>query len=379
MKLLVINGPNLNLLGTREPEIYGSATLVDLEAAWKEHAATLGVELDAFQSNHEGAIIDVLQDARGTVDGVVLNAGAFTHYSYSLHDAIVACDIPTVEVHISNVHEREEWRHTSVIMPAVETVIFGRGTDGYLNAIDHLYAILSHPPATHRYGPDAENVLDVRMPTGDGPFKTAVLVHGGFWRSVYGRDVMDPMAIDLVNRGWATVNVEYRRGPGSYPDACRDLDRAFDWIMSNAARNRFDQTRIVGIGHSAGGYLAVNAAHQRADLAGVVALGAVTDIVATSEAYPQDDPVAAFIGGPRTTHGPLWSEAEISGRPTSPVSLIHGAMDRDVDPSQSESYVQLRGGHTPLSVLGDTGHMELINPSHAAWASVIKTLDTLTS
>ncbi len=379
MKLLVINGPNLNLLGTREPEIYGSLTLADIESQWEARALTLGIELDTFQSNHEGAIIDALHAARATTDGVVLNAGALTHYSYALHDAIVACDIPTVEVHISNIHEREEWRHTSVISPAAQTVIVGRGTNGYLNAIDHLHALLSHPPSTHRYGPDADNVLDLRTPDGSGPFRIAVIVHGGFWRSIYGRDVMDPAAIDLVDRGWATVNVEYRRGPGSYPSACEDLDRALDWVKANASQHRLDPDAIVAIGHSAGGYLVVNAAHHRDDLAGVVALGAVTDIVASSEARPQDDPVAAFIGGPRATHGALWSEAEITGKPASAVSLVHGALDIDVDPSQSEAYVQLRGGHTPLTMLGDTGHMELIDPSHDAWKSVIRSLDAISS
>jgi acetyl esterase/lipase len=258
-------------------------------------------------------------------------------------------------------------------------VIIGRGTNGYINAIDHLHALLAHPPLTQRYGPDADNVLDLRTPDGEGPFKVAVIVHGGFWQSVYGRDVMDPMALDLTDRGWATVNVEYRRGPGSYPAACNDLDRALDWVKVNAGQHRLDATTIVAIGHSAGGYLVVNAAHERDDLSGVLALGAVTDIVASSEARPQDDPVAAFIGGPRTTHGPLWSEAEITGKPASAVSLVHGALDTNVDPSQSEAYVQLRGGHTPLAMLGDTGHMELIDPSHAAWGTVIRSLEAIGS
>jgi 3-dehydroquinate dehydratase-2 len=379
MKLLVINGPNLNLVGTRDPDIYGSATLSDLEAEWSVRAMALGVDLDTFQSNHEGALIDALHAARGSTDGIVLNAGALTHYSYALHDAVVACAIPTVEVHISNIYEREEWRHTSVISPAAETVIVGRGTDGYLNALDHLHALLSHPPSTQRYGPDAENILDIRTPGGDGPFKVAVLVHGGFWRSNYGRDIMDPMAIDLARRGWATVNVEYRRGIGSYPGACEDLDRALDWVIANAQQSRLDPHSVIAIGHSAGGYLVVNAAHSRDDLAGAIGLGAVTDIVASSNATPHDDPVAAFIGGQRSTHGSLWSDAEITGRQASPVSLIHGAIDADVDPSQSETYAQLSGGHTPLTMLGDTGHMELIDPSHAAWESVIRALEALDS
>jgi 3-dehydroquinate dehydratase-2 len=379
MKLLIVNGPNLNLLGIREPDIYGLATLQDLEGQWRLRAEALGIELETFQSNHEGSIIDAFHHARGSTDGIVLNAGALTHYSYALHDAIVGCAIPTVEVHISNIHEREQWRHTSVISPIAEAVIVGRGTDGYINAIDHLHALLSFPPLTFQYGPDADNVLDIRIPDGEGPFNVALLVHGGFWRSIYGRDLMDPMAADLVKRGWATVNVEYRTGAGSYPAACEDVDRALDWVKANAPQHRFDPSTVVAIGHSAGGYLVVNAAHARGDLAGVIGLSAVTDIVALSEARPEDDPVAAFIGGPRTTHGSLWSEAEITGQPASRVSLVHGSLDIDVDPSQSESYVQLRGGHTPLSILGDTGHMELVDPTHPAWDSVVRALEALPS
>lgn len=375
MKLLVINGPNLNLLGRREPDIYGHETLEDLESTWVDHAEVLGIELDTFQSNDEGDIIDAIQGAMGVADGIVLNAGALTHYSYAIYDALVACGIPTVEVHISNIHEREDWRQRSVISPAAESVIVGRGRDGYINAIDHLHALLAHPPATHRYGPDADNVLDVRTPPGEGPFKVAVIIHGGFWRTLYAKDIMDPMAIDLVDRGWATVNVEYRRGPGSYSAACEDIERAIDWVKTNASQNGLDGTRLAVIGHSAGGYLAVNAAHGRGDLAGVVALAAITDLVATSDSRQHDDAISSFLGGPRSTHGSLWSTAEITGTPRSPVSLVHGAMDDEVDPSQSEAYVQLRGGHTPLSMLGDTGHMELIDPTHQAWRSVIRALD----
>lgn len=141
MNILVVNGPNLNLLGTREPSIYGLETLAALEAQWQARADLLGIGVDSFQSNHEGALIDVIHAARDTVDGIVLNAGALTHYSLALADALVAVDIPYVEVHISNIYEREEWRRHSVLSDRAEAVIVGRGTTGYLDAISHLHAM----------------------------------------------------------------------------------------------------------------------------------------------------------------------------------------------------------------------------------------------
>lgn len=132
----VINGPNLNLLGSRQPEVYGTTTLAELEAHCLEWGRSAGVEVTHFQSNHEGALIDRIHE--GGADGIVLNAGAFTHYSYALHDAIVAVSAPTVEVHISNIHAREPWRRVSVIRPACLTQISGEGIDGYRRAIEIL-------------------------------------------------------------------------------------------------------------------------------------------------------------------------------------------------------------------------------------------------
>jgi 3-dehydroquinate dehydratase-2 len=139
-KILIINGPNLNMLGVREPGIYGSATLKDVEDSLKSLAEELGVEVDFFQSNYEGAIIDRIHQAYGKFDGLVINPGAFTHYSYAIRDAIDSVKIPTVEIHISNVHAREEFRHHSVIAPIAVGQIMGFGIYGYqlaLRAIVH--------------------------------------------------------------------------------------------------------------------------------------------------------------------------------------------------------------------------------------------------
>ena len=118
MRILLLNGPNLNLLGRRAPEVYGSDTLHDVAEQCRAHAARLGHRIEDFQSNHEGKLIDAIHAARETADGIVFNLGAFSHTSYALHDAIEAVGIPTVEIHISNVRERQPWRRISVTEPA---------------------------------------------------------------------------------------------------------------------------------------------------------------------------------------------------------------------------------------------------------------------
>ena len=138
MKILVLNGPNLNLLGIREPGIYGSETYRDLLEKIAAHAQTRGVSVDFFQSNHEGALVDRIQEAYGNTDGIVINPGAYTHTSIALLDAIKAVGIPTVEVHISDVARREPFRSVSYIRTACVGSIIGHGTDGYLEAMDLL-------------------------------------------------------------------------------------------------------------------------------------------------------------------------------------------------------------------------------------------------
>lgn len=141
MKILVLNGPNLNLLGEREPNIYGDNSLSSINEALGARAAEMGLETAFFQSNSEGAIIDALHDARKDCAGVILNAGAYTHYSYAIRDAIAAIKIPVVEVHLSNVDSREEFRKTSVIAPVCKGSISGFGKFSYelaLTALDKL-------------------------------------------------------------------------------------------------------------------------------------------------------------------------------------------------------------------------------------------------
>ncbi len=143
--ILILNGPNLNLLGTRQPEVYGSTTLADIEEMCGAHAARLGVEVSFAQSNHEGVLIDHIHSAKGTHGGIILNAGAYTHTSIALMDAVASVELPMVEVHLSNIHARESFRHTSYISRVAIGQVCGFGARGYLMAMDALAERLAAP------------------------------------------------------------------------------------------------------------------------------------------------------------------------------------------------------------------------------------------
>ncbi|WP_085308755.1 type II 3-dehydroquinate dehydratase [Planktotalea arctica] len=139
-RILILNGPNLNLLGTRQPEVYGATTLQDIEIMCTAHAPSSALAF--LQSNHEGALIDAIHAAKGAQDGIILNAGAYTHTSVALHDALASIELPCVEVHLSNIHARESFRHHSYIAPVALGQIAGFGALGYLLALDALHAHL---------------------------------------------------------------------------------------------------------------------------------------------------------------------------------------------------------------------------------------------
>ncbi len=138
MKIMVLNGPNLNMLGVREPQVYGAKTYADLEQYLEDYAAKRGCEVVVLQSNCEGELIDFIHHALGNYDGIIINPGAYTHYSYAIFDALSSVALPTVEVHISNIHKREEFRHKSVTAPACIGQICGLGFRGYTLAMDYL-------------------------------------------------------------------------------------------------------------------------------------------------------------------------------------------------------------------------------------------------
>jgi 3-dehydroquinate dehydratase II len=142
LKISVIHGPNLNLLGLREPDIYGTDTYDDMNKKIEAHAQKIGVEVRIFQSNHEGEIIDTIHDAVKWADAIVVNPGAYTHYAHAIADALRGVRLPAVEVHLTNVHAREEWRRHSVVSPAVVGQIVGFGTTSYLLALEAMRDII---------------------------------------------------------------------------------------------------------------------------------------------------------------------------------------------------------------------------------------------
>ena len=143
--ILLLHGPNLNLLGTREPAIYGTLTLADINQRVQGRARELGAEVRTLQSNDEGALIDALHEARTWANGIVINPGALAHYSYAIRDALTSVQLPAIEVHLSNIHAREDFRHRLVIAPVVTGVVCGLGWRGYLHAIEIMIDLLHEP------------------------------------------------------------------------------------------------------------------------------------------------------------------------------------------------------------------------------------------
>lgn len=138
--VLILNGPNLNLLGTRQPDVYGHTTLADIEQMCRDHGLSIEMEVSFEQSNHEGTLVDAIHAARGKHDGIILNAGAYTHTSIALMDAIASVELPAIELHLSNVHAREDFRHRSFIAKVCTGIICGFGAHGYILAMDALKA-----------------------------------------------------------------------------------------------------------------------------------------------------------------------------------------------------------------------------------------------
>lgn len=363
MRILLINGPNLNLLGTRRPEIYGDTTLGQLEELATGWAQELDADLETFQSNHEGALIDRIHAARDTVDVIVINPGAYTHTSYAIHDALEAVELPTVEVHISNIHERESWRARSVTAPACVHQIYGRGVEGYLWAIRHLVAGSRLPAVRHTYGTDPQQFFDFRRADSD---QLAILIHGGFWRHTWGFDSLDLNAVDLAQRGWNVASIEYRRvgNGGGWPTTRQDVIEAIESAISQVG---LPVSRLSLIGHSAGGQLALEVAREMSlepiDVV-AVSMGGVNDMVTAVETDLGDGATRAYLEGadPRISspfHNP----------PTCEIVIAHGTDDDKVPISYGRDFADAHG--TTLLETSGGDHFRFLEPEDEMWTSVM--------
>jgi len=387
MHIVIINGPNLNLLGTRSPDVYGSTTLEDLNDRCRGWAADHGGTVDPYQSNHEGDLIDRIHAAKNA-DGIVLNAGAFTHYSYAIRDAIEAIRAPTVEVHISNIRDRESWRRTSVISDVCVATIFGRGIEGYEDAIRHLAARTSWPVETIAYGPNEAMMTDLRIPSGPGPHPVAVLLHGGFWRDTVGMDLLDAVAVDLTRRGWATWNVEFPRigSDGGWTATTQAVRMAIEALGDVADTHRLDLSQVIVIGHGSGGCLALQAAleAQRPSIAAVVGLAPIGDLEAAYDAGVGNGSVESFMGGTPDQVPDRYAAAS----PTRhlpigvPILVVHGDRDERIPAAISRSFAGSAADHGDTVVYHEiegVGHRALIDPDSPAWQTIVQEIDRLRS
>lgn len=298
-RVLVLNGPNLDLLGVREPEIYGTTTLRQLEGHVRDWGTELGLEVETFQSNHEGALIDRIHDARTRADGLVINAAALTHTSRALQDALTATGLPAVEVHISNIKEREAFRRVSLLSPPAVHTVYGRGLAGYRWALRHLVHRSAMPFERTPYGALPDQFGDLRRPEHGGDH-LVVAVHGGLWKHEWTHDTIEGIAVDLTRRGYVTWNLEYRRVGlgGGWPESFNDVAAA---IAAAPAVTGISAKNTVVLGHSAGGAMALWAAGLPKDIAPglVVGLAAMPDLVRAEDEGIGQGSVRKLLGRAR--------------------------------------------------------------------------------
>jgi 3-dehydroquinate dehydratase-2 len=368
-RVLLLNGPNLDLLGKREPEIYGRTTLAELVTMVKEWGSELGIEVDHLQSNHEGELVERIHAAARSQDGLVINAAALSHYSRAIEDALRSVALPAVEVHISNIRRREPWRRKSVIEPACVYTIYGRGLGGYRWALRHL-AYRTHAPfSTESYGPFRDQVGDFRKPSPSSS-SLAVLVHGGLWRDEWTRDTMDGLAVALADEGYATWNLEYRRvgSGGGWPESFDDVATA----LSNAEEvTGIGASQTFVVGHSAGGTMALWSSGRSARLHLVIGLAAITDLVRAERDDLGDGSIRRMAGRRRPKPSDYSPFHRLPNG--TPLLLASGTHDRLVPLEYGREFVAAAGeaGDEVEHLQLDCGHLALIEPGGEPWQAIV--------
>ena len=375
-RILVLNGPNLDLLGVREPEIYGTTTLRQLEDLVRDWGAELGLEVEAFQSNHEGALIDRIHDARTRVNGLVINAGALTHTSRALQDALTAVGLPSVEVHISNVKEREPFRRVSLLTPPAIHTIYGRGLAGYRWALRHLVHHSARPFERIPYGPLPDQFGDLRFPDDVGR-RLVVVVHGGLWRHEWTHDTIEGVAVDLTRRGYVTWNLEYRRvgTGGGWPETFDDMAAA---VHLAPAVTGIEPKDTIILGHSAGGAMALWAGGlSREPVPGlVVGLAAMPDLVRAEEEGIGQGSVRKLLGRSRPDPAVY-----------SPLHRLPTGSDTVLAVADGDELIPISHGKDFAAAAAAAGdsvdfievaglHNSLLGPQAAAWKDVADALSS---
>ncbi len=375
-RILVLNGPNLDLLGVREPEIYGTTTLRQLEDHVRDWGAELGLEVEAFQSNHEGALVNRIHDARTRVDGLVINAGALTHTSRALQDALTAVELPAVEVHISNIKEREPFRRVSLLSPPAVHTVYGRGLAGYRWALRHLVHRSAMPFERTPYGPLPDQFGDLRIPD-DGGSRLIVVVHGGLWKHEWTHDTIEGIAVDLTRRGYVTWNLEYRRVGlgGGWPESFDDVAAA---VRSAPAVTGIEPKHTVIVGHSAGGAMALWAGGLSRDLAPglVVGLAAMPDLVRAEEEGIGQGSVRKLLGRSRPDPADYSPLHRLPTRTDTVLAVADG--DELIPMSHGKDYAAAAGAAGDLvEFIEVTGlHSSFLGPEAAAWKDVAGVLSS---
>ncbi len=367
------------------------------EAVCRRAASGLGVDLEILEAATVPAIVDAIGRAPERSQGVVLHAGAFDG-SVTVAAAVARCPLPVVHVDVE-----ELARPGGAVRASALRAIHGRGRRGFAWALRLLAARVGRPaPSILRYGTTSAQIVELRRPEGDAVRPCVVLLHGGFWLHAWERDLVEGLAVDLVDRGWATANVEYRRlGPtgGGWPQTFADVSSALERLGEVAGEHRLDRDRCVLVGHSAGATLALWAATQRADVRrglaqapsaapltprGIVSLAGVLDLAAAAVADLGDGAVRSMLTDIAENVGtdvdPVLLASPVARIPLGvPVVAVHGAADEVVPPELTASFVaaaaEAGDDVTWVDVPDDTDHFTVIDPASRAWQATAAAMD----